>query len=127
MTPIEIIALIVAIVAAIKIIVVLIKPKAWLNSVVKPVYSKPTLTMLVSLILAVLVLYYLLMELNIIQIFAVMAFLALIMALSFAAYFREIVGLAEKMLRDNHVIKRAWLAILIWIILICWTLYVLFA
>jgi len=124
LTSIEIFALIVVIVAAIKILVLLIQPKSWL-SVVKTVYAKPALAMMVELILAAVILYYLLAELNIVQIFAVMLFFALLMAISFTTYSKETISWARKMLNKN-VIKKAWLAILIWVILIVWVLYTLF-
>ena len=46
-----------------------------------------------SLILAAVVLYYLLQTLTIIQIFAVMLFLALLTAIGVAAYGNEIIGM----------------------------------
>lgn len=125
MTPIEIIALIVILVAAIKIIVLLINPKSWMG-VVRKVWTNPMITSVISLILAAVVLYYLLQEITIIQVFAAMALVGLLAALGIAAYSNEIVALGEKMLKDKAVIKKAWLALLIWIILIIWALKELF-
>ena len=124
LTSIEIFALIVAIAVAIKILVLLTQPKSWL-SVVKTVFAKPVLAMVVELILASVILYYLLAELNIVQIFAVMLFFSLLMTISFTTYSKETISWARKMLNKN-VIKKAWLAILIWVILIVWVLYALF-
>ena len=98
MTPVEIFALIVALAAAIKIVVILINPKAWIN-VVKKVYTNNSLLMIVSLILAAVVLYYLLMEITIIQIFAVMLFLMLLMAMGMAIYKKEIISITPKLLK----------------------------
>lgn len=125
MTPIEIMALIFIIVGAIKLIVILVKPKAW-ASLVKKVWSSPILVMIVALILAAITLNYLLVELSIIHIFAVMLFTALLAAISMAAYPKEIVALAQKMLKDKAVIKKAWLSIIIWIVLIIWGLSMFF-
>lgn len=127
MTPIEIFAFIAAIAGAVKILVLLIKPKVWLDSVVKKVYKIPVLTAVISLALSLAVLYYLLEELTITQIFAVMLFIALLAAISIAAYSKEMVSLAEKLTRDKKPLKKAWLAILIWIVLIIWVLYTLLA
>ena len=52
-------ALIIAVLIAVKILVVLIKPKAWMG-VVEFFYSKPIISMVVSLVLAAVVLNYLL-------------------------------------------------------------------
>lgn len=126
MTPIEIIALIFIIVAAIKILVILVKPKAWLDMVVKKVWVSPFITGLICLVLAAIVLYYLIQELTIIQIFAVMGFVGLLAGVGIAAYAKEIVGLAGKLM-NKGIVKRAWLQIIIWVILIIWGLYTLFA
>lgn len=119
MTPIEIFALIVVIAAAIKMIFVLINPKSWLNFAVK-VWKSPTLMMWVSLILAVIVLYYLLQALTIIQIFAVILFIALLSATTMAVYAKDFITMAQRISKDKKFLKKAWLAILIWIILIIW-------
>ncbi len=127
MTPIEIIALILAVVVAVKLLVIMIKPKAWMN-VVEVVYRKPTLLMVVSLILAAVVLYYLdFAGITIVQIFAVMVFFALLAAMTASAYAKEIIVLARKMLKDKSVLKKAWLALVVWIVLVVWVLYTLFA
>lgn len=126
MTLIEIMALIIVILGAVKIIVILIKPRSWAK-VVNLVYEKPAVTMIVALLLAMIVLKYLLTELTIVQIFAVMLFLALLMAVGVASYAKETTSLANKLLKDRHVLKKGWLAILIWIILMIWVLYELLA
>ena len=77
MIPIEIIALIIAVIAAIKIITILIQPKVWAN-VVETIYANPIATAIIALLLAIVVLKYLLVELTIVQIFAVMAIIVLL-------------------------------------------------
>lgn len=121
MTPIEIMALIVVLAAAIKILVILVNPKSWLG-IVNKVWSKPVLTGLISLILAGVVLYYLIQELTIVQIFAVILFIALISATSMAVYAKDFIAMAQKFAKDRSFLKKAWLAVLIWIILILWAL-----
>lgn len=119
MTPIEIIALIVAIVMAVKIIVLLVKPKAWMN-LVHGIYKNKVLTMIISLILALLVLNYLLEEITIVQIFAVMAFIALMAAMTMSAHFSDIKPLIDKMLKDKSMLKHYWLPVLLWLVLLIW-------
>ena len=126
MTPVEIMALILAIVIALKLIVVLIKPKAWLDGVVKPVWKNPAVTMIISLILAAVTLYYLNASgIGIVQIFATMLFLVLLFAVGISVYFNEIMAMATKMLKNKAIIKKSWLYILIWIALTVWVLYAL--
>jgi len=126
MTPVEIIALIFVILASVKILVILVKPKAWLDSVVKKVWVNPLITEVVSLVLAGIVLYYLLDSgIDIIEIFAVIAFVGLIAAVGVAAYAKEFVGLAGKLAKQG-IVRKAWLQLIIWIALIIWALYALF-
>ncbi|MBU0957991.1 MAG: hypothetical protein KKF56_04240 [Nanoarchaeota archaeon] len=122
-TTVEIFALIIAIVSAIKILVIIWNPGKWIDGV-KKLYVNPVVTSVVSLILAGVVLYYLLAEVTIVQIFAVLLFVALLAGSSLAVYSNEFFGLASKMMKGD-VLKRAWLPILIWVGLIVWVLKVL--
>ncbi|MEK6952466.1 MAG: hypothetical protein AABX29_05610 [Nanoarchaeota archaeon] len=124
MTTIEIFAFIIAIIALIKIIVLSKNPGAWIR-LVKKIYSNPRLTTIISLILSLIVLYYLLLEITIVQIFAVMLFIALLGAVSISVYSKEMVFLVEKLSKDKNIMRKLWLPILIWIILILWVIYVL--
>ncbi len=126
-TPIEVMALILIIVGAIKLVIVVVNPKIWLNSVVKKVWARPALTMVVSLVLAGTSLYYLTLELSIVQILAVMLFTALLVAVGITTYSKEVIAVAEKLLKGKSILKRSALYIIIWIILLIWGLYTLFA
>ena len=99
MTPIEIMALIVALVSIIKMIVFLIRPKSWMK-VPNKIYAQPVMTMIVSLLLAAGVLYYLLAELTIIQVFATLLFVILLMLSTLSPYSKEFLEMANKLLKD---------------------------
>jgi len=121
-------ALIILVVAAIKMIVILVSPKAWLNIVVKKVWAKPILTMIITLILAGVSLYYLIgAGITIAEIFAVMLFMSLLAAVGVAVYAKEMLGSANKLLANRNILKKSWLYIIIWIALIVWGFYALFA
>ncbi|MEK6844208.1 MAG: hypothetical protein AABX83_02160 [Nanoarchaeota archaeon] len=124
LTSIEIIALIVILIGAIKIIVIALNPKGWLK-VAQTIYSKPIITAILSIILGSITLKFLLQELNIVHIFAVMLFFVFIIALGISSQSEFILKLAEKSLSKN-VIKKSWLSILVWIILSAWVLYEIF-
>ncbi|MDI6888444.1 MAG: hypothetical protein QMC78_01950 [Methanocellales archaeon] len=124
MTPIEIMALIVALFAGIKMLVTLINPKYWKNTVTKRSWANPTLTSLVSLVLTVVTLAFLLRELTIVQIFAVMLFAMGLIMLGFAPYSKEMLVLEDKMFKQK---EKGWLAGLVWAVLTIWVLYALFA
>lgn len=122
MTPIEIMALIVAIVSLIKIIVILVNPRYW-KEVAHVLYKNQAITTIISIILAAVVLKFLLTELSIIQIFATTLFLMLIMIIGFSAYSKEMLQLADKVLNNRDVLKKAWVSLIIWIALIAWVIY----
>lgn len=127
MTPIQIMALIVALIGAIKTILVLISPKTWADKIVKPIYANPFVTSIAALILGGVSLWYLLKELTIIQIFASMLFFMALMLLGFAAFSKDTVAFAQKLLKDQECIKKCWLVLIIWIVLLIWVFYALFA
>jgi hypothetical protein len=126
LTPIEIIALILIITSLIKIIVIAISPNTWKISVVNPIFNKPKLTGTISLILAAIVLYYLLQEINIVQILATMVFFALLISISFSIYHKELTKLVNNIYNKNKILKEAWFYILIWLVLLIWGLKEIF-
>jgi amino acid transporter len=111
----------------VKLLCVLIKPKAWLG-VVKKIYMSPVVLIIIELILAGIVFYYLNQAgITIVQIAAIGAFVALLMGISLAAYLKDAMNVAEKLLKDKAILKKTWLAIIIWLALAIWVLYALFA
>ena len=125
MTPIEIIALVFVIFALIKLLVICINPASW-KSVVKAIYVKSVFTTIAALIIALVILRYLLQELTIVQIFASMTFMMALMMVQFAALGNEIVELSDKFLNDRNILKKMWLSLSIWIVLMGWVLYEIF-
>jgi len=126
MTPIQIMALIVAVLGAIKMFVVFVSPKSWIKNVVKPIYKTPMIASLAGLIITGVSLYYLNQELTIVQIFAVFLFFMGLMLMTFAAVSKEMIKLAENVLKKDGLM-RFWLPILVWILLLIWVFYALFA
>jgi hypothetical protein len=124
MTPVEIMAFIVALFAIIKLIMLLANPTAWMR-LPKILNAQPIVSMLVSLVLAAIVLYYLLAELTIIQIFACLLFVMLLMMSAFSPFSKDLVDMAAKML-NKSTLKKAWLPSLVWVLLVVWVLYALF-
>lgn len=120
MTPTEIMALIIIIISAIKIIVILVNPKSWADFV-KKIWANSMVTSIIALILAIIVLYYLVWVegMTIVQILAVSLFVVLLMAVGIGIYAKEVVSMATKMLKKG-VLKKAWFYTLIWIVLLVW-------
>ncbi|NQU78590.1 hypothetical protein HQ545_02375 [Candidatus Woesearchaeota archaeon] len=126
MSPIEIMALLLALFVAVKIITLLVRPKEWMK-IPGCVSSHPRLTMVVALVLAFVALYFLLAELTIVQVFAAMLFALLLILSAVSAYPKEMDALAQKMLKEKHILRQAWLPTIMWIALLIWVLYALFA
>ena len=125
MTPIEWMAAVIAIIVVIKLLVIVIKPSAWMK-VVKLVYSNPIVLMVLGLIIAAGSIWYLLEEVTIVQIFAVMVFVSGLAMMTVAVYAKEVVAMASKMLKNKQFLSKAWLSIIIWLLLAVWVLKVLF-
>ncbi len=125
MSPIETMALIVALLAAVKILIIIHNPKTWMK-VVRKIYSSPAITTILGLAIAIVSLHYLLKYMSIVHVFAAMLFFMGLMLIGFAAYSRDTLLFANKILQNKNAIKKAWLSILIWVALIIWVLYILF-
>jgi len=123
----QIAVLLLAILVVIKFLVLAIEPKAWLNFA-KSLYSNPLVTGLVEVILAAVLFYYLLMQLTIVQIMAAVTLGALLTALSFTIYGKEMLPWIGKMIRNKRILwsPRAWFVWLIWLVLLGWAVYVIF-
>ena len=113
-------ALIFLVIASIKILVILINPRTWHDNVVKNIYRNPKILMVLSLILSAITLYYLLKELTIVQIFAAMLFFSLIAAVGVSVFSKDLMKLTNKLYNDKFILKKSWLYLLIWIVLILW-------
>ena len=122
-STIEWFALVLAVIVIVKLVVISINAKSWMRFS-KNLFVKPWLTTTVSLVLALVVLYYLLVELTIVQIFATMLFLTLLMASSMTHLAKDLYKTVGKNLQVK--IKDMWLSIIIWFILSIWVLIQLF-
>ena len=124
LTALEIIALIFVLLGIVKLLCLLVKPRAWFKFA-KAVYSYKYITT-IGIILVIVTGYFLFQELTMVQIFATFAFLGAIMILGIAPFAKDIIGLADKVLR-RKVMQKAWLSTIIWLILMLWVLWEIFA
>jgi len=120
----EIIALIFAVGVIIKLLIVSFSAKSWLGFV-KGLYSKPMLLMLVELVLAIIVFYYLIQAMTLVQIIGGVLLGALLTGMTLAVYSKELMPAVMKMLK-NGFLKKAWLPVLVWLVLAIWTLKEIF-
>jgi len=125
-TPIEYMALILVIISLLKIMSILINPRFWYEKIVKTVWKKPTLILIASLLISGISLYFLLQELTIVQILAVIFYTVFLMTAGIALFPNHLLQLKEKLYHDKNVIKRSWIYILIWLALLIYGLIYMF-
>ncbi len=116
---IEILALILIAITAIKLLVFLVNPQWW-YSFIEKVYGNPPITSLIAFILAMVVLYFLVLSgISIVEILAVSLFIALLIAIGFAKYANKLIP----WVREQNIVlilKEVWLYTLVWLLLIAW-------
>jgi len=119
-TSVEIIALVMIVLATIKMIVLLVKPKAWMNFA-KQIYSKPNVAKAIGFVLAAIVLYYLIdAGITIVQILAVSVFVALLMMIGLASEASLIIKKLDALIKKGNLWKDYWFYSLVWIALLAW-------
>ena len=121
MTAIETIALIIALVGITKVICLAINPRIWIGFG-KKLWSNTIGFNIFAIIIALVVLKYLLVELTIVQIFAVFGFMAPFFWIAMSPYRKDMLELVERNLAQGNILKKNWFATLAWRIL---TVYVL--
>ncbi len=128
MTALEVIATIFAIFVLVKIVVVLVNPRLWMEKVAKPLLGNPPLASAVYAGLALVTGYVVLASLNIVDVFAVMLFTAFLMGLGVLPYAEAMLKIAEeKSATRAELLRNAWLPIVIWTVLALWVLTTVFA
>ena len=123
---IEIIAAILLLFSVIKLIVLLIiSPKAWFKFA-KKIYNKPKTTSLIAFILGAIILYYLINSgITIIEIFAVMAFMTMVILIGIAPYGNKLISFFDKK-GLKKILREMRFYTLIWVVLIIWAIIELF-
>ena len=125
-TPVEIIALVIIIFSVIKMFVLLVNPKAWMNFA-KGIYAKPNVTSFGAFVLGAIVLYYLIQSgITIVEILAVTAFVSLLIMIGLAKEIGPLIKKYEAMIKKGNLWKEYWFYILIWVILLAWGAWELF-
>ncbi len=120
MNGIEVIALIIALVAIIKAVIFIFNKKA-LSGKVEKFMKNPGLLILILFVLAILVFGYVIDSITIVQMFAAMAFYALLTALTFAAYPSHISKFTKEILNEKTPLL-VKLVIVVWVILSIWVI-----
>ena len=115
----KVLAAILIVISAIKLLFVLIDARTWVRFA-RRLYAKPAVTSAVALALAAVVLYLLLAAgMSIVQILAVCVFVVLLLVVGIAPYTYELFTWLER--QDiSAMIKRQWLYATVWVVLLAW-------
>ena len=117
--PLETIATLVILFAAIKLLVFTASPDRWLD-VATLIYRNPSITSGIAVILAAIILFFLLVSgMTIVEIIAAWAFLALLMIPGFARYAPDIIRWARGRSRAAWL-REQWFLTAIWVGLLAW-------
>ena len=126
MTPIETIAVVLAVGALLKILLIMAKP-SWLMSFSDKLMGNKALFTLVALILVAITGYYVLYQgtVDIVTVGAVMGLTGALMMLAWAPYSKIVLDMRRKM--TEGALRKSWLSIIIWAVIAVWILYAVFA
>ena len=125
-TAVETIALVLITITIVKLLVILVDPRAWMNFS-KNIYRNPRAISIVAFILAVIVLNYLLVEITIVQILATAAFVFLLIVIGMAKEIRPLIKTYEAKFKKGNILREYWFYTLIWVVLMIWGLWEIFA
>ncbi len=128
MTAIEIIVLIFIAISVIKLIMLAISPASWYGrkNPLIGLFSNKNKATLVSLILGGIILFYLLQELSIVQIFAASIFGWMIIMFSMAPFSERLFEWVKGIAGEPRFFSKNILSIVVWIFLIIWVLKEIF-
>ena len=122
MTVIQSMAWFVVLLSVVKLAVVLVKPRVWMEKVVKPIYGHGT-SQWIFLLIALGGFYYLLPSLTAAQFFATLFVFMFLMMAGFIPYAKDVLPSFETLYRDRAVIwKKSWPVTLVWVALLVWAI-----
>lgn len=122
----EILAALLILFSLTKLAVVMVKPRAWLGFA-KRLYTNPQVTSLVALVVSGTLLHLLVRSgLDIVQILAVCLFVVCLMIVGVAPYAPQLFAWFETQ-DAEQLVKRQWLYVVAWVLLLLWGAYTLVA
>ncbi len=128
-TSVEIIALVLIAIVAVKMLVLIVKPMSWMKFT-KVIYKKPNVVKFIGAILAGLILYFLVSpqygNMSIVQILAVSLFMAMMFMIGLSEDIGPFIKKYEAQIKAGKMWQKHWFYTLIWIALLVWGSLVLF-
>lgn len=127
MTPIEILATILAVIILFKLSFLLINPGLAIGLAEKAMANRKTLTVIYA-ILAIVIGFFVLTYFTIDEFAAVLLFASVLMGLTLMSYNEVFLKSWKEISHDrSEIFRRAWLGIVIWGVIAVWTLVEIFA
>ncbi|PIN95153.1 hypothetical protein COU53_00785 [Candidatus Pacearchaeota archaeon CG10_big_fil_rev_8_21_14_0_10_30_48] len=121
LTPIETIALIFAVIGIVKLLVIIIDRRSWFP-IIRGIYGNPKISSVIVFVLVLIVFYYLIKEITMVQLMATIGFVSLLIALAFLQWNKEVLTLSKKILKDKLSLGTL-IYLLLWLVLMLWTIY----
>jgi len=118
MGVIETLAWILIVLAGVKMVVLLIKPGAWMDFA-KSVWAKPKPIQWIALVLAVVVFYYLTAAgISVVEILAVSVLIMLLLVIGLSEEVPYFINKYDELVKKGKLWKQYWLYTLIWVVLL---------
>lgn len=121
LSAIEVIAGLFALFVLAKVITIMIKKKAWFNTMVKPALKRVEMS-IVFLLIAAVIFYFLIQTLTIVEIFAVLAFCSFFIFLGLIVYSKDMLAFAKEIYGKKFNIWM-WVQLILWAALSIWVLW----
>ena len=124
MTPVEIMALLTALVVLGKVIALLRSQRLWFSTITTRFWGgSGTTTLVVSAVVGAATLWFLLEELTIVQIWAAMLFCMAITVMALAPFSEYLLAAEDRWFAETRTLRRGWAAGVVWVGLSLWVLY----
>ena len=123
MTPIEILAVIFAVVILVRAVAILVKPKKFIKLAVKVMENKP-LVIGISVVTAVIIGYFAITALGVVNVFVASMLGIALVGFTLMMYPKLMVKITRAVLKDR---KKLILPLIVWVAFAVWVLYTLFA
>jgi multisubunit Na+/H+ antiporter MnhG subunit len=126
MTPVEIMALVTALLVLGKVITLLRSQRLWFSTITTRFWGGTgTTTLVVSAVVAAATLWFLLEELTIVQVWAAMLFCMAITVMALAPFSAYLLEAEDRWFTETRTIHKGWPAAVVWVVLSLWVLYAL--
>ena len=126
MTPVEILALIFAVLVLVKVLLVMFNPQLRIR-IAENLLQQSTLLMFIYTLGAALAGYYLLMDLTFVQIAAVMLFTTLLIGMASIPFGKELIHLVRQVMKNRvEYLQKSYFTLILWMCIAIYILYSLF-